>query len=332
MLGWLRRPSLERNVRRRQVPAVCGLACLLVAGCTISPPDSLDLERCTAPGARIDPVGAVAGALRVATINMWGIPYVSQHIGARFDALAERLRADASIDVVGLQEVWDQSARTRLLEAVRDIFPHQIDFHGEHGRSGLALLSRHPFVGAPRFHAFTDSGKWWKPWNGEWFGGKGAGAARITRGDGTATWVAVTHLHSCYAAGAPLACDDDEFAAVRQSQLEELRGFVNDLAGGEPAIVLGDFNFTPTSHAFATLQSPRPTSLFDPGWLPVAEPHAPPTRIDHIWLRPGRADVLRKLEPARVVYEEPVALEAGRAVALSDHCAIAATIGLAPAR
>lgn len=302
-----------------------------VAGCAGDNP-GFRLDACVAAPAGGAPAAAppaAATALRVASINMWGITVVSQHIGERFAALAERLRADTTIDVVGLQEVWDGDARTGLLAALRDAFPHQVDFHGEHGRSGLALLSRRPFVDTPRFRPFTATGAWWKPWNGEWFGGKGVGAARVALADGSAVWVAVTHLHACYADGAPHACDaNDEFAVFRRSQIGEVRAFVNELAGDEPAVVLGDFNFTPRSDYFRDLRRDRDGGGFDPGWLPVPEPHAPAARIDHIWLRPGRNESWLPLQPSAVVYAEPVAIEGGATqVPLSDHCAIAATVG-----
>lgn len=262
---------------------------------------------------------------------MWGIPVVSQHIDARFDALAQRLRGDASIDVVGLQEVWNDSARVRLLAKLHDEFPYQIDFQGEHGRSGLALVSRRPFVGKPRFSGFEQTGKWWKPWNGEFIGRKGIGAVKVALATDSGTqaiWVAVTHLHSCYAEGTPLSCDQtDEFAAYRQSQIESVRRFVNHLANDEPAIVLGDFNFTRSSVYFAALQRDGSDGPFDRGWYPVSEPSAPATRIDHIWLRPGQQQSWQELAPAGVTFVEPVRVDRDTVAPLSDHCAIVATVG-----
>lgn len=311
---------------RRVLPLVAVV--ILVAGCK-GEKTSFTLGRCiSAPAPRTAAVVDAARKLRVASINMWGIPYVSQYIEERFAALAKRLRDDPDVDVVGLEEVWDSDARERLLTALRPTFPYQADFHGDHGRSGLALVSRRPFAEAPRFVAFDDVGKWWKPWNGEWFGGKGVGAARVElEGEGS-IWVAVTHLHACYDRGAPIACDEsDEFAAYRRSQIARVREFVNDLAGDEPAVVLGDFNFTPTSRYFRELSEERTGNGFDPGWVHVEEPQAPATRIDHVWLRPGVDEHWRSLAPASVVYNGPIEVDGGAKVPLSDHCAIAATVG-----
>jgi len=316
-------------VKRQSVALAIALAALVGSGCK-DPNTSFRIDHCGVPlaAAPTDTANA-AVSLRLVTLNMWGIPYVSQYIDERFTALAERLRGDRSVDVVGLQEMWDGEARARLLEAIRAEFPYQVDFHGEHGRSGLALVSRRPFVGEPRFRGFARLGKWWKPWNGEWFGGKGVGAVRIAVDADNEVLVAVTHLHSCYDAGAPLACDEtDEFADFRRTQLAEVRDFVNELAGDEPAVILGDFNFTPTSTHFAGVRTEREGRGFDPGWLPIPEAQAPATRIDHVWLRPGRAGQWRALAPARVTYADPVVVAGGaEPVPLSDHCAIVATIG-----
>ncbi len=319
---------MKRSPENHLRSLLAGLLLLPFCGCVADEPNFL-LEACgkaTAQAAH----AAAADALRVMTVNMWGIPVVSQHIDARFDALAERLQTDATIDVVGLQEVWNDSSRVRLLAKLRDEFPYQVDFQGEHGRSGLALISRRPFVGKPRFEGYEETGAWWKPWNGEFIGRKGVGAVKIAlAGDHAArsVWVAVTHLHACYEEDAPLACDrTDEFAAYRGAQVKSLRRFVNHLANDEPAIVLGDFNFTPTSDYFAELQRDGDDGPFDRGWQRVHEPHAPPTRIDHIWLRPGRDHGWHALDPAGVTFVEPVHVDRDTQAPLSDHCAIVATL------
>ena len=315
------------RVASRVLSGVAAVAlAVLATSCSDANPN-FSLDHCVVsvpPASAVDDAGAPR--LHVASVNMWGIPYVSAHVEERFAALVERLRRAADIDVVGLQEVWDDDARARLLDGLRAAFPHQVDFHGIHGRSGLALLSRRPFVEAPRFHGFTETGKWWKPWNGEWFGGKGIGAVRVRVGDGDGLWVAVTHLHACYDEGAPLACDrTDEFAVYRRRQLEEVRSFVNEVAGPAPAVVLGDFNFTPTSTDFEALRRGGDGTGHDPGWQHVGEHAAPPTRIDHVWLRPGRDGGWRALAPAQVAFVEPIEVGARR-IPLSDHCMITATI------
>lgn len=308
------------------------LALSALGGCQ-DPNTSFDIDHCRSflPTAAEPP--REPGDLRVMTINMWGITFVSDNIDVRFAALAERLNGDPSIDVVGFQEIWDNGARERLFADLRAEYPFQADFHSAQGRSGLGLVSRHPFAGPIRFHGFTETGDPWVPWNGEWFGGKGIGAVRIKLPSGReSAFVAVTHLHACYEDGAPLACDtDDPFASYRQAQLAEARAFVNEHAGDDPAIILGDFNFTPSSTYFGFLRSRGAPNLFDPGWKFVAEETVPERRIDHIWSRPGKRYAWRPRGSARVTYVEPISAGGGARVPLSDHCAIMATLRRASA-
>jgi len=268
-----------------------------------------------------------ASDLRVMTLNMWGINYVSADIDARFDALADRLSSDDGIDVVGFEEVWADAPRQRLLEKLKPRFPHQADFQTEYGRSGLAIVSRHAFSGAPRFIPFPQTGKWWKPWTGEWFGGKGIGAADL-QAPGGAVWFFVTHLHACYEKSEG-ACDaDDEYGVYRGHQLETLRAAVNEIAGDEPALIVGDFNFTKASKYYLALTTKGvfPPDSFDPAWQRIDEPAAPARRIDYIWVRPGRSGTWTASEEARAVFGEPVRGSNGTEVPLSDHCAMAATL------
>jgi len=264
--------------------------------------------------------------LRVMTLNMWGIRFVSADIDARFDALADRLNADDSIDVVGLEEVWADAPRKRLLERVAKRFPHQVDFQADHGRSGLAILSRHPFTAEPRFIGYPRAGKWWKPWTGEWFGGKGVGAVQIDVG-GDRLWFFVTHLHACYTPTQEECDADDEYLEYRSHQLETLRGQVNEIAGEQPALIVGDFNFTTRSPLFTALTTNGvyPADAYDPAWQRVQEPEAPARRIDYIWMRPGKTDSWMKVEDARIELNEPVQTN-GKPVPLSDHCPVAATV------
>lgn len=264
--------------------------------------------------------------LRVMTLNMWGIRFVSADIDARFDALADRLNADDSIDVVGLEEVWADAPRKRLLERVAKRFPYQVDFQGNHGRSGLAIISRHPFTVEPRFIGYPRAGKWWKPWTGEWFGGKGVGAVQIETGGGR-VWFFVTHLHACYTKTQEECDADDEYLEYRSHQLETLRAQVNEIAGDQPALIVGDFNFTTRSPLFTALTTNGvyPADAYDPAWQRVQEPEAPARRIDYIWMRPGKTDSWVTVEDARIDFNEPVQTN-GKSVPLSDHCAVAATV------
>jgi endonuclease/exonuclease/phosphatase family metal-dependent hydrolase len=315
-------PTVSRKAMRRAVAAA------MVASTLSCTNPNYRLEAC--PMSRNPINGEVArkpADLRVMTLNMWGIRFVSEDIDARFDALAERLNADDGIDIVGLEEVWAEAPRRRLFEKVAKRFPHQADFQGTHGRSGLAILSRHPFTAEPRFIGFPRTGKWWKPWTGEWFGGKGIGAVEIETKAGR-VWFFVTHLHACYTPTQADCDGGDEYSPYREHQLETLRRTVNEIAGDEPALIVGDFNFTTRSKLFTALTTNgvHPPGAHDPAWQRIDEPEAPARRIDYIWLRPGRNGSWSAVEGARTEFTEPVAAANGGKVPLSDHCAVAATV------
>jgi endonuclease/exonuclease/phosphatase (EEP) superfamily protein YafD len=251
----------------------------------------------------------------------------ARDVEARFAALAERLLHDDA-DAVALQEMWHDEARRRLLQEIRHEFPFQVDFQSQQGRSGLVVVSRHPFVGEPSFVPFAAKGKWWKPWTGEWWGGKGIGAVRVQLA-GTDVWLITTHLHACYE-GTEGACDEsDEYAALRWQQLRTLRATVSALAGDEPAVIVGDFNFTSRSAYYRDVVrdgEAQGGGGYDPAWIPVQEPGAPRQRIDHLFVRPGRTRSFSVLEPAGVTFAGPVTTADGRLVPLSDHCAIRAAV------
>jgi endonuclease/exonuclease/phosphatase family metal-dependent hydrolase len=272
------------------------------------------------------PIARQPTDLRLMTLNMWGIRFVSADIDARFDALADRLKADDGIDVVGLEEVWADAPRQRLLERVAQRFPHQVDFQSEHGRSGLAIISRYEFASPPRFIPFPKAGKWWKPWTGEWLGGKGVGAVELKTTDGN-VWFFVTHLHACYNAQ-EWGDGDDEYGAYRGHQLETVRATVNEIAGDEPALIVGDFNFTKASKYYLALTTNGvyPEGVFDPAWHRIDEPNAPARRIDYIWVRPGKGKSWTALQNARTIFTDAVPGSNGTKVPLSDHCAVAATL------
>lgn len=307
--------------------SVVTLLALTLASATSCSNPNYALEACPVRSPVPANVARQASDLRVMTLNMWGINYVSADIDARFDALADRLSTDADVDVVGLQEVWTDAPRQRLLEKLAQRFPHQVDFQTDYGRSGLAILSRHAFKSEPRFIPFPKTGKWWKPWTGEWLGGKGIGAVELETAAGP-VWFFVTHLHSCYDKS-EAGCDkDDEYGTYRGHQLETLRAAVNEIAGDEPALIVGDFNFTKQSKYYLALTTSGvyPPEVFDPGWRRIEEPTAPARRIDYIWVRPGSSGSWNAVDKARTVFTEPVQGGNGDSVPLSDHCAVAATL------
>lgn len=81
---------------------------------------------------------APAGALRVATLNVWAIPFVSQDLLARSQRVGPAL-ARFRPDVICLQEVYDGCMRRRIVAALCPTWrPTTVD------SPGLLILSRYP--------------------------------------------------------------------------------------------------------------------------------------------------------------------------------------------
>lgn len=339
--------------RRLRAPRVRG-AVLLALACAALPASGGDGQLGTSPAAgRAAAAGSTSpsfdGRLRVATLNMWGVSLPlgidwADHIDARFDRLRDHLRENREgLDVVLLQELWKRSARRRLLEdpAVQARFPYRIDVDEQHGGSGLAVLSRHPIAQQrTRFHRFERCGAWWKVHEGDCLGRKGLLLFQIEVG-ATRVWLANTHTIACYPEGSRTECDQtDPNGRYRWDQIHAIRDFVAGVAGPEPVIVGGDFNFTRTSRYYAAQVDPARRAALqreddfadslarhapDRAWVDVTEPGAPPGRLDYLWVRPGDAFTWMAVEPAAPILTERVRVEDGGRVPLSDHPAIAAT-------
>ena len=266
--------------------------------------------------------------VRVATVNMWGIPYVSTYMDERFAALGERLNA-SDLDLVGLQEVWADGPRLALRDAVRARFPYQADFQSDTGGSGLLILSRWP-IAKRDFRQFPINGKPWKPWHGDWWGKKGVGIVRVDSPGGP-IWFATTHLHARYAPRPPNGDGmDDEYAYDRWHQVHEVRGLVAQHAGAASAIIVGDFNFRPGSHYYTALTGDRVMSARDPAWVDGGLPTPDRKRIDFIWVRPGVRRTWQVPRPARQILADRVPLANGEDVRLTDHPAVGAVLTASP--
>ena len=57
--------------------------------------------------------------LRVVSLNVWALPVVSKDTPARLAAIVRRL-IELHADIVGLQEVWMEEARQRIISNARE--------------------------------------------------------------------------------------------------------------------------------------------------------------------------------------------------------------------
>ena len=279
------------------------------------------------------------GILRIATANLWGVSVLgvdwADDIDERFAAMAHRLAENGPrLDIVLIQEAWKDSARRALLAhpGVTRNFPFRVDVAEQPGGGGLVILSRFP-IELAAFHRFDRQGNCMKFWEGDCLSGKGVLAARISI-HGRPFWIADTHLIACYQrANEPeTGCDQqDPNGEVRWQQLTEVRRFVESNVGGEPSLLAGDFNLTPTSRYFAAMtdttgsaNASRTADAVDTvengrRWTDLGDESLSPNRLDYVWARPGDAFRWHQVESLRPIFTKPVALGEREAVPLSDH-------------
>jgi len=172
--------------------------------------------------------------LKVITFNVWGIPLITPHTAERIEAVGQKL-ADLNPDIVCLQEIWIENDRERLIEClINSRLQYYTYYKSNPFGSGLFILSAYPILEA-RFQPYTINGKWYKPWHGDWYAGKGIAFARIKLPIGILD-VFNTHIISKYD-------EIDEYQSQRSLQLLELGDFLVRTTNKElPALLLGDFN------------------------------------------------------------------------------------------
>ena len=195
------------------------------------------------------PYGPVAeGTCRIASWNVWG-RYGDW--SARLGGIAAELRASEP-DIVCLDEAWetpDDSQTDKLASALR--LAHRVslcDFALDGWRSGIGICSRWPVT---RLESRELPG-----------GGGGFGTAALAVIEGPRGPVQVLAVMLDY----PLHA-----SAVRQQQVRELLGFVNETTSRRHlTVVCGDFNAGPDADEVRMLtgraESPVPGMVFYDAW------------------------------------------------------------------
>jgi endonuclease/exonuclease/phosphatase family metal-dependent hydrolase len=267
--------------------------------------------------------------LRVATLNVWALPLVSERIGTRMREIGRRLAA-LELDAIAFQEVWTAAARQRLVEAGAEAGLA----HSWHRRrlivgSGLLVLSRLP-IDEVDFDRFALRGRASR--KDELLGGKGFAELVLRTAAGPLVLVD-THLH----AGA--ASDSRPGGrAHRTAQIVQLASEVRELS--EPVLVLGDLNcqdsdpehevlrgLTGLRDLAAETASREATALRSNPYR--RDSAKPDRRIDYVLARDGDRLGVRPLTVERV-FDEPFEID-GSEAACSDHAGVLAEIEIAPA-
>ncbi|PWN20094.1 DNase I-like protein [Microstroma glucosiphilum] len=188
--------------------------------------------------------------LKILTLNVWGLAYISKARQFRIRYIAERL-AEGDWDIVALQEIWVESDDWRFVSArCAERLPYTKFFYSGAFGSGLAILSRFPIF-ATHTQPYTLNGLPLNVGQGDWFVGKAAGSISIDLGDGILVDVFNTHTVAAGGEDGP-----EMLRAHRLMQAWELSKLVqNSAEKGRHAIAVGDFNSTPPSLPIAILRN-----------------------------------------------------------------------------
>lgn len=158
--------------------------------------------------------------LDLLTLNTWGLPYPVAKVrrAVRFPRI-QRFLQETSVDIAGLQEVWDGARHLLDLPGLR--FGQR-----RNGDTGLALWSRLPLTDVQETVFRVSRGF-------DRIKHKGILRARVEVPDAGSVWVFVTHMQ---------AGGGSANARMRATQADQLLGEISQVVG--PAVVLGDFNLS----------------------------------------------------------------------------------------
>jgi len=285
------------------VPLI-GTGCLSLR--TPSPTElSGSAQLATAPPGLSEPV-----TLRVLTMNVWGLKFLSDHRAERMPAIGARL-AQLKPDLIGFQEAFVKADREVLLTALSMAgLVHHRYFPSGFVGSGLLVVSRYPIEEA-FFRRYTAGGKAYRVDHGDWWAGKGVCLIRI-RLPGSVGYIDFfnTHAHASYG--------EAMYDPVRQSNMEDLAAFIARAATGtSPALVVGDFNVKRHEQQYRTLvERARLTRLM-----------AVDSWIDHIFAQENSAYRHEVLDTTIIDDKIPVN---GKSIRLSDHKGYMSTIRITP--
>jgi len=133
---------------------------------------------CTHPQSILPDESSQPIIFKVATFNVWGIPFISPYRKERVQAIRKEL-AELDPDFVGFQECWLKKDREQLVRQLNETrLRYNSYYRSGFGGSGLFILSAFPILDT-QFWRYTKNGKWYKPWHGDWWGGKGVALARM---------------------------------------------------------------------------------------------------------------------------------------------------------
>lgn len=248
--------------------------------------------------------------LKVVTFNAHDMYVISRERTERMKGIAQVMR-ELDPDIVGFQEIWIEKDRKTLMDALAGTRLKYSQYYpsGFFG-SGKFIVSAFPIKEA-FFCRYTRCGKWYKPYHGDWWGGKGVALTRLELPDG-AGYVDFydTHAHAGYGS--------HEYDGDRDSELQQMADFINQSkTGTSPVFAVGDFNCREGSTAFANLVNGAHLE-----WMMKGDP-----RIDNIFAAKSERYTNELIDSA--VIDRKISIES-RQVRLSDHNGYISTIRVRP--
>ncbi|MFE2582065.1 endonuclease/exonuclease/phosphatase family protein [Streptomyces sp. NPDC059378] len=252
-------------------------------------------------------------ALRLLTMNT----LFTGDVPARLRALGAALgRSD--YDVVCLQEVMFRR-NARLICRAAPAYRHFAYSGTVLLKGGLVLLSRWP-ISRWRFVRYPTTG----PVRGELLMRKGALLASVDTPDGELV-VVNTHLSANR--------DDDwsptnRYTRIAAAELARLTGLIAAMGPDLPVAVAGDLNLPRDSAVLADFIATaglRDVLAGDtrPTYRPTPQWPSPPA-LDHVLVRAAAGETLTG--GADLVFQDPVTVDDGRQVYLSDHYGVRAQL------
>ncbi|TXT10948.1 hypothetical protein VHUM_01699 [Vanrija humicola] len=186
--------------------------------------------------------------LKILSLNVWGLAFISKLRGPRLAAIANYLR-ESDYDVVCLQEIWIHQEFEQIRDDVQGVLPYSRFYHTGALGSGLAILSRLPFLEA---HAlpYNLSGRPSEVIAGDFFVNKAAARAVLEHPLLGPIEVWNTHMHAA-GEGGPETRQTHRVTQAWQLATE-VRG---SAARGHWVFVMGDFNSQPFSLPISLLRT-----------------------------------------------------------------------------
>ncbi|KAF9225563.1 inositol phosphophingolipids phospholipase C [Gyrodon lividus] len=187
--------------------------------------------------------------IRVASLNCWGLKYVSKDRHERIAAIASAF-SRSDYDIVALQEIWVEADYNQVRDKVSHRLPYTKLFHSGALGAGLAIFTKWPII-ATSITPYSLSGEPTDVTGGDWFVGKAAGSVTILHPILGEVQIFDTHLYAKGGEDGPeynrshRLVNAWEFAKVTR-QAAELGRYV---------IAAGDFNSIPTSLVMNIIRS-----------------------------------------------------------------------------